>query len=408
MAPKGLKRELTAKCQGAAEIAAKRPCTEATVTPEARAVLHAIDGAADSHLPPSCRAMLTAMLPYSLSVPADKRDKHQEMVVAFIGQTMSELKAGLQKAVDTEDEKIAGADGARAEHAAKVVECERELEAAKASVAENKELLAQRAEAVQAARTALAAGQKAKVAGDAPLSKPRTLKEQIESTMANELKALQEGSFANEKEAKKLLSVLMPLVDTLKVEDTFVTAVPACCTRPPSARGAFDQMVFEQLQEHFASKIIELTEELASDAPEASRRAAAVTAAKAELEAAQAALVASAEAQSRAHAVEAAADAALKAVRRAAEEAEPVYARSAQARDAALTVVEAFQQREVASFEMLCAARTTSSSPPEHGASSAGGGAGGASSDDVLPPSQFAQARVSSADAPAALAVEAA
>lgn len=242
-------------------------------------------------LPADVRCMLVAMMPFSLGASPDERDEHQAMVVSMIGETLHGMKTSLEHAVVDATANANSVEATRSELSAKVASCEADLNRKQDVVIEENVNGATKEMEVQTIRAAMTELEQTAKTLAQPLERA-ALKKLLEDVLAGPFKELQEGSFATQKDAKKYLLMVLPLLKKVGLEESLQVAVPASCIKKPEARSAFDKMVFDQVGQQLAARVAESDAELEAltrlDAEHASAQMA--------LEAAQEATQASAQA----------------------------------------------------------------------------------------------------------------
>jgi hypothetical protein len=238
-------------------------------------------------LPEVVRDMLIAMVPGSLGVPVDERQKFQGDCVAMIEETLAAVKAKNGNLIADEDVRVADVVNQKAALQAKVDEFEGSLQKQQEAVAARKMEVAEAKSQLSEATKSAAASVDSQREGDTDIEVAKQERDDIESMLDVTLKAVQEGSWETEKDAKKLVAQLVLVLKKIGLDASLITALPAACTKKPEAWGSFDSMVIEQVAQGLKSHSQSLASTLAAAAPAAAERAAAVTAAEAGVTAAQ-------------------------------------------------------------------------------------------------------------------------
>merc|ERR1712048_842103 len=105
------------------------------------------------------------------------------------------------------------------------------------------------------------------------------LKSALDKVLEVDLKAIVEGEFTAA-DADTHYKSLEPSLGDLILDDSLKTALPITCVKPKAERGAFDNMVIEELQKAFSKKTAELSQTLAEAGPKKAERDAIVEAAE--------------------------------------------------------------------------------------------------------------------------------
>jgi hypothetical protein len=227
-------------------------------------------------LPTRVRAMLVDMLPFSLSVPSDKRHDAQTWAVGAVDQTLQAHKLALEAAFAAENEKLTTLQASESGLTTKVTEAEAALEAQKNVVQSAKVALAEATEASNAAKSALAAAQTDHTTGEAKLTQAQEDKTALEAALEAHFTApMQQGESVHFKD-------LQPFLKQIELEASFLKALPSSCAKSKEERGSFDEVVLKELEKALASKVAALGEVLAVETPAVAQRAAVVQAADVE------------------------------------------------------------------------------------------------------------------------------
>lgn len=245
------------------------------------AILDAIEMAND--VPPSCKAMLTAMVPEAFPVPAVERHPHQKMFVDIVGEVIGKIDQDKQQ-------DVVDAQTQLNEVEKKKEQLEVDLRAAqtlhqdKLSVVDkNKTELANHFRQVIDKRVQVASAKEARAAVDLPLSELRESMTRCEQALKDDLVVLRES--ADNARAKEICSRLTALCVELGVEETLATSLPSVCEKLPSDRGQFDNMVLSSLEGSVREKLTAFSKAVDIKEAEAKTLEAAVATAQSELDA---------------------------------------------------------------------------------------------------------------------------
>ncbi|CAE7437417.1 unnamed protein product [Symbiodinium microadriaticum] len=263
------------------------------------------------------------------------------------------ILGSLQVALDTENDKVAGAEAKMAELDQTVKDAEVSLQAAKAYTSECEAKLKTASEAVCTSKATLTQRLNEQKKGDEGIVKARADKELLESTKSECFEKLKSGG-AVAKEAKQLLKKIEPFIKQTGSDASLITAAPATLLKPPEERGSFDQIVLEQLEANFTAKLTEFETQLAEAAPAAEARAeeevqkaqSTHEAAESKQKEASVELCAAKEAQKEANAVVAAA-------KKAVADYRPDYQAATATRDAKKEELETYVDGSLATFKEL-------------------------------------------------------
>lgn len=340
MAPKSAKRPAEAKVA---------PPKKARSAPMADAVVTSI-GSAD-FLSESCRAMLTASVPHSLTLPVEERHECQEMFVRMIGAAMNEMQSKLQEAADTEKAQVSVVEDSKKALDSTIETAQTKLTDATRVTAQKKELFEAATKAKVDAEAMLAHKKQEQMTGDASLVEIRKRKDALQVGVDESLKVIMTS--ATEAELGQAYAALQPLLADLQVDDSLTTVLPTACGKTRADRGPFDNMAIEALDTCIKDKIAELERILENGAEGASVRAAAVTAAQQDFDAKTAEVEQADSAVTVAVEEEKAVVESLKAARKALAAYEPEYKAATKARDEKEEALKNFTEYNMACFEML-------------------------------------------------------
>jgi uncharacterized phage infection (PIP) family protein YhgE len=246
------------------------------------AIIDAIGNPLAESLTDECREMLKTAVVTSLCIAKDERHEIQTGLVEMIGEVINEVMGKLKGAADQESGKLAGV-----EQAHKVLTDA--ADGAGLALAGATEVVATRQTAfegaqadTEAAEKSLAEKQAEQRKVEANIGEMTKEREAITSALSTDLATIVKGEGDGEPEPKHVHS-LVALAKKLKLEEPLLEAMPNVLVKRPDARGSFDQIVINQLNECFSKRAKELDAELAAQAAPAQERAAAVGAAEAAL-----------------------------------------------------------------------------------------------------------------------------
>merc|ERR1719409_1327940 len=104
----------------------------------------------------------------------------------------------------------------------------------------------------------------------------------IEKALSENFLPLKQG--CEPSDAKVHAEVLVPLASRIKLDESLVVALPGFCAKQPSERGAFDQMIVEQLEKEMMQKVSALAQMLIDSEASKTEFATAVEAARSSAE----------------------------------------------------------------------------------------------------------------------------
>eukprot|EP00928_Gymnodinium_smaydae_P065366 TRINITY_DN48523_c0_g1_i1.p1 TRINITY_DN48523_c0_g1~~TRINITY_DN48523_c0_g1_i1.p1 ORF type:complete len:414 (-),score=167.04 TRINITY_DN48523_c0_g1_i1:112-1281(-) len=346
----GAKRGVPAAAKSAPAKKAKQGAGKPKQDPLLSPVLELIEEAEDLNV--SCKKMLLALAPDSLTTPADERHEVLSRIVAMIGTVVEGTRSKLQGSIDRETARVSEAEATKAAHEAEVEKAETLLTAAR-EVVETKEAARSEAQKTTAEKQAALDETKAtQQRENAALDAAHKGKEDYEVAFREQFKALQEEELEPAK-ATALQVALLQFVKTINLDPSLLTSLPTACTKPPSQRGGFDNMVFQELEKELIAHEQKLTETITNGAPAAAARAEAVAAAQAALDAAEAAQKLATDALTAAEARRDECSAAASAAKAAVSKSEDERRQAAQARDVQVQTLEHFEKFNASCFAEL-------------------------------------------------------
>eukprot|EP00429_Kryptoperidinium_foliaceum_P069374 CAMPEP_0176067628 /NCGR_PEP_ID=MMETSP0120_2-20121206/33757_1 /TAXON_ID=160619 /ORGANISM="Kryptoperidinium foliaceum, Strain CCMP 1326" /LENGTH=365 /DNA_ID=CAMNT_0017401247 /DNA_START=43 /DNA_END=1140 /DNA_ORIENTATION=- len=245
------------------------------------ALVGAIGGAVGA-LPPSARAMLCALVEGACGTHAGERHEYQARVVEMLEEALQGIEAQKQKAVEVARARVdavASEKGVRQEA----------LDATRARMAEVEVTIAQMHSAMTAAKAGLAAKiedmkaqRKAQDAAEAP---SRATAKDLDSVKGalEAVQAWQAGSSAP-------LKAAVDAGRRFRIDSSLLDSLAHVAKKEPSARGGFDAIVIQSIEEAFAKVASDLESTMASGEALRAARVAAAAAAQAAVGEAEAAV----------------------------------------------------------------------------------------------------------------------
>jgi len=249
-------------------VAAKTASKKAKVDPVLASIAEVIMEAED--LPNACRTMLVEVLPFSLSVPTDERHAIQAAASDMVEQTLNSKKSLMEASVHAEEEKLSTLKSSQGGLTTAVSDAEAALATQKDVVQVAKCLLADRTTVSNDSRSALAQLQADQASGDAKLTSAKDEKAALETAFEEHFKPMKEDA------AGPHFKALEPFLKSIAMEESLLVALPSTCAKSKEQRGAFDNVVFEELEKAICSKISSLADSIATETPASVVRATAV------------------------------------------------------------------------------------------------------------------------------------
>jgi hypothetical protein len=258
----------------------------------------------------------------------------------------------MQKALDDENAKVAGAEASKAELLEKLQVTQKTLQDSQSTLAEREQELQKASDVMVKAKAELAKHEEEQKAGDVAFVAAQSDREALESGMDGSFHKLKAGDF-EEGQAQEHYETLLPCMAKLNLDASLIGAAKSVLLKSASARGAFDGTVLEELDRSFQAKIADISATLANEQPAAEARAKAVLDSKSALEDVDAKLkecsgnlVAAKEAQKEAAA-------AVKSATAAVDDYQPQFKAATELRDEKKQELEAFTQTTMCSFTQL-------------------------------------------------------
>lgn len=234
-------------------------------------------GSAD--LPEACRAMLLALAPGCFETPVEERQEPQAVAASMIGNVITSQFGTLEKAVQDEDAHLQQAEAALASSQVMMLQAEAELAEKRGKAESAKLALEGVSQELMVAKESLAAARREMQAGEDKVAEARNEKKAVVDALQDHFAPLRDGAWETG-QGKTHIAVVLDLAKRLQLELSLVTAMPSSCTKRPSERGPFDQMVVSKLEELLREKARAFQGRLDAAAPEAFERLALVEAAQ--------------------------------------------------------------------------------------------------------------------------------
>eukprot|EP00929_Paragymnodinium_shiwhaense_P000556 TRINITY_DN1007_c0_g1_i1.p1 TRINITY_DN1007_c0_g1~~TRINITY_DN1007_c0_g1_i1.p1 ORF type:complete len:354 (+),score=174.07 TRINITY_DN1007_c0_g1_i1:113-1174(+) len=213
-----------------------------------------------AHLPAPSFQMFSSMMPHTLGIVREERHRFQEEAVALIE---SELK----KKEDSLDQAIKSA------HASKEVMA-MQLTTLQADLTKLQETVQQKKEELQKRKVALAedarAFQKSKATRQERLDQQDIGLADMTKAEASRTKLdgfVQQINEVHKEDAKGIDKFLKDLCKLVDIDDSMKTAIPSALSKATEARGGFDVMVVQQLNERITKCMDELKAKIANQEP---------------------------------------------------------------------------------------------------------------------------------------------
>mmetsp|Transcript_97436 Transcript_97436/g.275597 ORF Transcript_97436/g.275597 Transcript_97436/m.275597 type:complete len:372 (-) Transcript_97436:105-1220(-) len=318
--------------------------------PVVAAVLDVIKKA--EHLPAGCRNMMVAMVPQSLCVVVEERQRVQQAVVTQIGEIFDHVREQKWQAVCAADARVAELEAAKGEAERRV----EEQASKQASAAENTSRLKQEsakvAEVKSAAEEALSKAREAERVNGAAFAATRADKDAIDAAMNVNLKAIEEQTL-DSAAVTSHIGVLTPLAVKWSLDESLTLALPTVGAKPSSERSSFDTVVLGQLRTNLTEVSERLARELEAGAQPAAERLAAIEEGQRNLQAAVDAQQSKAIELSNAKAAEQEAAAASREASNGVKAAQTDVDKAVAARNAVKFELDDFQESSFARFVEL-------------------------------------------------------
>mmetsp|Transcript_146469 Transcript_146469/g.258808 ORF Transcript_146469/g.258808 Transcript_146469/m.258808 type:complete len:396 (-) Transcript_146469:134-1321(-) len=282
MAPKGNKRAgQVSKAAPPAKVKKVEEEVPKYSNPLMEGVANAIQQA---ELPEACKEMLLIMFPGSLEFPIEERHEFHAMVVRMVGESIQETHSKMIKEVEEAGSAVEAAKAKNTDLEATAVEAESKLKVAGETVQSKETGLQEAAALASNKQTSFDDAKEAQTKGDAESEALKQEKQTYESAFEDSFKALHQGDLEGQ-QAVQHYKVIKPLLANLHLDESLCLALPSTCQKKPGDRGAFDNVIIQQLDTALQTRIAALGENIEAGASAAAERAAAVQAAEQELQA---------------------------------------------------------------------------------------------------------------------------
>jgi hypothetical protein len=305
------------------------------------------------------------LLKESLAVPKEERHPFQEQVIQMISEVMETLETNLKTEIEEAEKKLAASDTDKAAKEGAEIAAKEALEAKKAETEAAKAASSEAVEAAKAAKAALATAESEQQDGDADLDAASAKKELLEKAKDEAFAKVKAGEL-EAKPLSKAVEGLVGVATDFAFDGTLITTMPSALGKAPGARGAFDDMVFKQVEDALAKNIAALAETLATGDTGKTERATKVAAAKEAVEAAEAAKTAKGEAKTAAVAAQKEAEVALKAAVKEVKNHGPLTKQSQKDSETAKLALEEFLYGpKIALADLVAFTMVVPEEPPE-------------------------------------------
>jgi hypothetical protein len=322
--------------------------SDAEDTPKKMHLAAVMEGIMDSkHMPDSVRDMIRASLPACIAPAPEDRHEAQSMVLEWAGETLQSVEHHMQEELNAEQAAVATADAIKEKVQQSVVDASIRQTDAIEAVKSKTAAVADFTKAVEVAEAAAAELAAALAAGEASTVQTRRTKEQVETIMEKDVKAIVDGK------AGAHYKNCLQVVEILGLDDSLLTALPSACAKIPSDRGPFDTMIVQQLEASFANKLASLTTALADEEVVQQDRVAAMEDAKKCLVESKLVLRRAQDVLSAAQSKEREAIDGARAAHAAMDHYGPEHKRTTASRDARAGALRHFQEYNMRSFQML-------------------------------------------------------
>jgi len=222
------------------------------------------------HLPASCRAMLMAMVPASLATPSEQRSKQQTTVIEWIEDVLQKHQCQLSSEADAVSTKLSQLQATKAEHLASVEKAEAVLAEKKEVVPVKRNALSEATTAMAATKKLLAEKQEERNVCDADFLAMQEEQEGLASAFVEHFKIPLEAGEALHYEA------LMPFLRKLDLQESFMVSLPATCSKTKEQRGSFDEIVLQTLEQELLDRAATIKDVVSSPNAEREARSGAI------------------------------------------------------------------------------------------------------------------------------------
>jgi len=235
----------------------------------------------DADLSSSVIDMLVATAPSSLATLKNARHGYQDEVIQMIGQALNGIESRIQEDVNEVEATMGKCEEEKAKREAACAVAEADLRDKRATVAARKSELTEDALAFKDKKALLRNAEHGQQSGDADLETTASDKEKLDAVVKDILELVKDVS-ANKAQVKQLQDAS----HEFGFDSSLILALPLALTAAVP-RGAFANVVLQQLAVAFANQLASLKEKLEAGAPAKAERADAVRSAQDAFEAAQ-------------------------------------------------------------------------------------------------------------------------
>jgi len=198
-------------------------------------------------VPKAALAMLQSVLPTSLGIAPDRRDRHQQAMVGMLEAELSKVAERLQKTLEETEAMIAECEASKEEMSTQMAAKGEEINTQEAEVLAKKRVLAQVARAFHAAREAVEAARDKCTAQEADTALATLETEQLTAIITTQLRPLADGSVQAD-EMQSNIDQLMLALTPVALEESMTMALPSVLAKAPTSRAAFDSMVLSSVE----------------------------------------------------------------------------------------------------------------------------------------------------------------
>jgi len=235
-----------------------------------------------AELPNDCKEMLLITFPFSLELPVEERHEFHEMVVTMVGDSIQHTHSKMIQEVEEAGSAVEAAKAKNTDLEATAVEADSKMNVAGETV-RSREIGFQDATTLASNKqTSFDDAKNAQTKGDAESEALKQERDSYVSAFENSFKALSEADLEGQ-QALQHYKVIKPLLANLHLDESLCLALPSTCQKKPGDRGAFDNVIIQQLDTALQTRIAALGENIEAGASAAAERAAAVQAAEQEL-----------------------------------------------------------------------------------------------------------------------------
>jgi len=322
---------------------------------------------AASGFPAAVLEMLGSSIEDSLGVAKDERHPFQEQVASMFGEVLTASESELAGQVSALEAKLAEADSEKATRAAAEQAAVEELGSKAEALAQAQEAANKASGALATTQEALADAKAAVAAGETDLEAALAQRAKLQAAAEQWFAPLKEGSVEAAK-TEECVAAVLAVGREFSFDPTLLSTLPAASLKAPDARGSFDSLIFQQVEEVFRGRIAALGEMIESAEPAKRERVEKTEAASSEAEAAKAAKEACMAALEAAKAEHKEALAAKRAAAQATQQLGPELRRAGAALQHARAGLDALRSGPLAAYWELLERQGAAAEAPEGGA----------------------------------------